>query len=117
MTWLRIKKRSTRELLRSEPNPPNSRKIRFYMVIAILATALLSAYATYYALSTPPDLRPAALMAANQKLQDILAQNALKAQQDQATREELQLQVNQLSAEMKKLRSELAFFQQRKSPK
>lgn len=122
MIRLRTRKPSTRELLRSDHNAQPPRRVRWlYNLLLITLLTLGLVYLNRYTIRVQSQEQIATLMLdnqvlsdENQKLQEQLVQNELKSQQDQAVREELSNQIHKMSAQIKELQNELAFFRQRK---
>lgn len=119
MAWPRIKKPSTRHLLRAEHQPHVPRGYARLGWAALLLIALL---AGGYLLRAQDDgqarERIAALEATNaelsEKLAAVLEEKRLKGEADQANSEQLMRRIDVMSAEIKKLKTELAFFRQQK---
>ena len=122
MIRLRTRKPSTRELLRLDHNAQPPRRVRWlYNLLLITLLTLGLVYLNRYTIRVQSQEQIATLMLdnqvlsdENQQLQEQLVQNELKSQQDQAVREELSNQIHKMSAQIKELQNELAFFRQRK---
>ncbi|MEE9101440.1 hypothetical protein VXJ36_14615 [Pseudomonas nitroreducens] len=122
MAWPRTRKPSTRDLLRAEhqPHVPRS-QARVGMIALLFCVALAAALAGAYLLRTHDDgqarQRIEALEAENASLTAALEERRLQGEEDQANREQLMRRIDAMSAEIKKLKTELAFFRQQKPGK
>lgn len=122
MAWLRTRKPSTRDLLRAEhlPHVPRS-PARLGWVALLLCIVLSAALAGAYLLRTQDDgqmrQRIELLEAENARLNAALDERRLQGEEDGANREQLMRRIDAMSAEIKKLKTELAFFRQQKPGK
>ena len=122
MAWPRTRKPSTRDLLRAEHQPHVPRRRGRVGVIApLLCVALATALAGAYLLRTHDDgqvrQRIEALETENARLTTALEERRLQGEENQANREQLMRRIDAMSAEIKKLKTELAFFRQQKPGK
>ncbi|WP_343574808.1 hypothetical protein [Pseudomonas sp.] len=88
------------------------------MIALLFCVALAAALAGAYLLRTHDDgqasQRIEALEAENASLTAALEERRLQGEEDQANREQLMRRIDAMSAEIKKLKTELAFFRQQK---
>lgn len=122
MAWPRTKKPSTRHLLRAEHRPHVPRGYTWLAWAALLLIALLAGgYLLRAQDGEQMRARIAELEAANaqstEKLAAALEEKRLKGEADQANSEQLMRRIDVMSAEIKKLKTELAFFRQQKPGK
>lgn len=122
MAWPRTRKPSTRDLLRAEhlPHPPRSQAWLGWAVL-LLCVVLAAALAGAYLLRTRDDgqmrQRVEVLEAENARLTAALDERRLQGEEDGANRDQLMRRIDAMSAEIKKLKTELAFFRQQKPGK
>jgi septal ring factor EnvC (AmiA/AmiB activator) len=116
MTRLWIRKSTTRDLVRADYDPQARRTGRLLTWMLALALAALIALGSFHALRYSADLHARQQLETsqqeNQRLQDTLAQNTVKMQQDQAARLELERELAKSSATIKQLQDKLTFYQQ-----
>lgn len=122
MAWPRTRKPSTRHLLRAEHRPHVPRGYARLGWAALVVIALLAgAYLLRAQDEGQMRERIAALEATNaeltEKLGAALEEKRLKGEADQANSEQLMRRIDVMSAEIKKLKTELAFFRQQKPGK
>ncbi|MFV3307307.1 hypothetical protein ACNFBT_18735 [Pseudomonas sp. NY15181] len=90
-------------------------------VVLLLCVALSAVLAGNYLLRSHDDgqmrQRIEALEAENANLTSALEERRLQGEEDQANREQLMRRIDAMSAEIKKLKTELAFFRQQKPGK
>ncbi|WP_256676073.1 hypothetical protein [Pseudomonas sp. SCB32] len=122
MAWPRTRKPSTRDLLRAEHFPHVPRRHARAGWAVLLACLVLSALlGGAYLLRAQDDgqmrERIETLEAENASLTAALAEWRLQGDEDRANREQLMRRIDAMSAEIKKLKTELAFFRQQKPGK
>lgn len=115
MPWPGTRKPSTRELLRAEHRLQLARGGRLwrwamFLVLCLIAAALflrLDEHGTR-------EQQLAALAAENRTLAAALERSSLQQREAQATEEQLLRRIAELSAQVKRLQTDLAFFRQQK---
>lgn len=122
MAWPRTRKPSTRDLLRAEHRPHvPGRHARTGWAVLLLCLVLSAVLAGAYLLRAEDDgqvrQRIETLQAENARLAAALEERRLQGDQDRANREQLMRRIDAMSAEIKKLKTELAFFRQQKPGK
>ncbi|MBB4863490.1 peptidoglycan hydrolase CwlO-like protein [Pseudomonas nitritireducens] len=125
MAWPRIKKTSTRDLLRAEhrPHVPRgsawlSRSMAVLVVLGLLVLAgiwMLRSQSDTQVREQAQEL--VALHAQIAQLTADLEEKRLQVEEDHANGEQLMRRIDAMSAEIKKLKTELAFFRQQKPGK
>lgn len=115
MLWPTTRKPSTRELLRAEHRLQPARGGRLWQWSLLLVLCLIAA-ALFVRLdeSAAHERQLAALVAENRALKADLEQSRLQQQEAQATQEQLLRRIAELSAQAKRLKTDLAFFRQQK---
>lgn len=115
MLWPRTRKPSTRELLRAEHRLQPARGGRLWQWMVLLVLCLIAA-ALFVRLddSGAREQQLAALVAENRSLAAALEHSSLQQREAQATEEQLLRRNAQLSAQIKQLQTDLAFFRQQK---
>ncbi|MDF3934897.1 hypothetical protein [Pseudomonas citronellolis] len=120
MPWRRTRPHSTRELLRAE-HRPSARLPRNYRPLLWGALLLAAACASWYAWRGQQhgeaQQHLGALQASNAELVAELQRQRLLAAEAQATREQLERRIAEMSGEIKKLKTDLAFYRQQKPAK
>jgi len=122
MAWPRTRKPSTRDLLRAEHRPHVPRRHARAGWAILLACVVLSALlGSAYLLRSHDDgqmrQRIETLEAENASLTAALEEWRLQGEEERANREQLMRRIDAMSAEIKKLKTELAFFRQQKPGK
>jgi len=116
MIWRKTRPPSTRELLRVEHQLQltNRDRIRFWqaglllaLTLALLATLLLRG-----AEQQAHAQQSAALLADNQRLLEQLEKERLLKREEQAAQEQLLRHIDAMSAQIKELKTDLAFYRQ-----
>lgn len=116
MAWPRTRTPSTRHLLRAEHRPHVPRGYAWLAWAALLLVAVLtSAYLLRAQDDSQMRERIETLEARNAELIVALEEKRLKGDADRANSEQLMRRIDVMSAEIKKLKTELAFFRQQKS--
>ena len=115
MLWPRTRKPSTRELVRAEHRLQLARAGRpwqwaLFLVLCLIGAALMLRLDD----SGAREQQLAALAAENHSLAAALEQARLQQREAQATEEQLLRRNAQLSAQIKRLQTDLAFFRQQK---
>lgn len=115
MLWPRTRKPSTRELVRAEHRLQLARGGRFwqwavFLVLGLTGAALLLRLDD----SGARERQLAGLAAENRSLATALEQGRLQQREAQATEEQLLRRIAELSAQVKRLQTDLAFFRQQK---
>ncbi|KSW26263.1 hypothetical protein P3W55_15965 [Pseudomonas citronellolis] len=120
MRWRRTRPATTRELLRAE-HQPRAQVARSYRPLLWAALALAMAFAAVHfwrgSQQAETQRRIDALQAGNAALAADLQRQRLLTAEAQATREQLQRRIDQMSGELKKLKTDLAFYRQQKPAK
>ncbi|MED5611825.1 hypothetical protein VV867_29335 [Pseudomonas sp. JH-2] len=120
MRWPRTRPSTTRELLRAE-HQPRAQVARSYRPLLWAALALAVAFAALHfwrgAQQDGVQQRIDELQAGNAALAADLQRQRLLADEAQATREQLERRIEQMSGELKKLKTDLAFYRQQKPAK
>jgi len=113
--WPTTRKPSTRDLLRAEHRLQTVRGGRLWQWAVFLVFCLVCA-AWWWRLDDgrARERQLAALAAENRALQAALEQGRLQQDEAQATQEQLMRRIEEMSAQVKRLKTELAFFQQQK---
>ncbi|MCM2330400.1 MAG: hypothetical protein NDI70_03785 [Pseudomonas sagittaria] len=116
MLWPSTRKPSTRELVRAEHRLLVARGGRLwrwavFLVLCPIAAALLLRLDGGNAEET----RLAALVEENRSLKATLEQSRLQRQEAKATEEQLLRRIAQMTAQVKRLQTDLAFFRQQKN--
>ena len=115
MPWPRTRKPSTRELVRAEHRLQLARGGRLWQWAVFLVLGLIAA-ALFMRLDEngAREQQLAALAAENHSLAAALEQSSLQQREAQATEEQLLRRIAELSAQVKRLQTDLAFFRQQK---
>ncbi|SDR71446.1 hypothetical protein [Pseudomonas oryzae] len=115
MLWPTTKKPSTRELLRTEHRLHAVRAGRPWQWAVFLVFCLVSA-ALWWRLDDgrTRERQLAALAAENRSLKAALEQSRLQQDEALATEAQLMRRIEEMSAQVKRLKTELAFFRQQK---
>ncbi|PJI50111.1 MAG: hypothetical protein CTR55_05940 [Pseudomonas sp.] len=87
------------------------------MILLILAALILAGWQLRVRDGGQMRERIDALEAQNAELTQTLEEKRLQAEEERANREQLMLRIDAMSAEIKKLKTELAFFRQQKPGK
>lgn len=115
MFWRSTRKPSTRELLRAEHRPQAGRSGRLWRGGLLVALLLIAAALWLQRLGeTAHATQLATLAEQNRGLEAALEQSQLQLQEARATEEQLLRRIAELSAQTKRLQTELAFFRQQK---
>lgn len=116
MFKLTTKRLDTRELLRAEHRLSLVRPSRFWLW-SLAAMLCLIAGLLYLRMheSAVHDQQLARLVSENQVLQGVFEQRQLERQEAEATQEQLLGRIAQLSAQVDRLQTDLAFFRQQKN--
>lgn len=121
MAWPRTKRPSTRHLLRAEHRPHVPRGFAWLgwtaLVLVVLAALALGGWQLRARDDGQVRERIEALEGHNAELERELEEKRLQGEEDRANREQLMLRIDAMSAEIKKLKTELAFFRQQKPGK
>ncbi|MFR0692610.1 hypothetical protein ACLUTX_24680 [Enterobacterales bacterium AE_CKDN230030158-1A_HGKHYDSX7] len=121
MAWLRTRKLDTRRLLHAEHRPHVPRGHGWLVWPALALLIALGAAAAVYGMRQGDDRyaqhRIAELEAHNQELSEALERERLQVNEEQANREQLMRRIDAMSAEIKKLKTEQAFYRQQKPGK
>lgn len=115
MPWPKTRRPSTRELVRAEHRLQLARGGRLwqwalFLVLCLIGAALLLRHDE----SEAREQQLAALVAENRTLAAALEQSSLQLREAQASEEQLLLRIAELSAQVKRLQTDLAFFRQQK---
>lgn len=115
MLWPTTRKPSTRELVRADHRLQVARGGRLwpwavFLVFCLIGAALFLRFDE----SDARERQLAVLAAENRSLQAALEQSGLQQREAQATQEQLLRQIEEMSAQMKRLQTDLAFFRQQK---
>lgn len=115
MLRLMIRKPNTRELVRAEHRLLAARPIRPWLLLCVAMLCLIAAllYLRDHE-NAAHQQRLTTLVAESQALQDALEQGRLQRQEAEATQEQLLGRIAQLSAQIERLQTDLAFFRQQK---
>lgn len=116
MIWRKTSAPSTRELLRVEHQLQlaNRGRTRFWQAGLLLALTL-TLLGTLLLLGTEQQAHAqqrAALLADNQRLREQLEQEHLLKREEQAAQEQLLRRIDAMSAQIKELKTDLAFYRQ-----
>ncbi len=116
MLWSSTRKPSTRELVRAEHRLLVARGGRLWQWAVFLVFCLIAA-ALLVRLDGGDAGEPqrAALVEENRTLKAELEQRRLQQQEAQATQEQLLRRIAEMSAQIKRLQTDLAFFRQQKN--
>lgn len=121
MAWPRTRRTSTRHLLRAEHRPHVPRGFAWVGWGALIVLALAALALGGWQLRARDDGQVRehidALEAQNAELAQELEEKRLQAEEERANREQLMRRIDAMSAEIKKLKTELAFFRQQKPGK
>ncbi|MDH1007760.1 hypothetical protein N5J43_02510 [Pseudomonas nicosulfuronedens] len=121
MAWPRTKRPSTRHLLRAEHRPHVPQGFAWLgwaaLVLLVLAALALGGWQLRASDDGQARERIGALEAKNAELTQELEERHLQAEEERANREQLMRRIDAMSAEIKKLKTELAFFRQQKPGK
>lgn len=116
MLWPSTRKPSTRELVRAEHRPLVARGGRLWQWAVFLVFCLIAALLLVRLDGGSADeQRLAALVEENHTLKAALEQRSLQQQEAKATEEQLLRRIAQLTAQVKHLQTDLAFFRQQKN--
>ncbi|MBF7731256.1 hypothetical protein [Pseudomonas sp. N040] len=120
MLWRKTNASSTRELLRAEHQLQlaNQGRIRFWPLALLLALslALLGALLLRGTEQQAHAEQRAAWLADNQRLREQLEQERLQTREEQAAQEQLLRRIGVMSAQIKQLKTDLAFYRQQEKP-
>lgn len=120
MPWPTTRKPSTRELVRAEHRLLVPRRGRLWLGVLLLALALalgLGAMALYRHVDQQRVAQQEELLrlaAENRALRSALEQSGLRQREAQATEEQLLRRIEDLSTQIERLKTDLAFFRQQK---
>lgn len=118
MFWARTRPTSTRDLLRAEHRLQRPQGRRLLPWAALLLAALLGGwYLSRETAAGQLQRQLAELQARNAGLSAELEQYRLRQSEDQAARQQLLRRIDELSGEIKKLKTDLAFYRQQKPGK
>ena len=121
MVWPRTRAPSTRHLLRAEhrPHVPRGYAWLGWTVLVLMLLAALSVGAWQLRSRDDGQMheRIRTLEAQNAELHAALEEKRLRNEEDRANGEQLMRRIDVMSAEIKKLKTELAFFRQQKPGK
>lgn len=121
MAWPRTKRPSTRQLLRAEhrPHVPRGHAWLGWGLLALALVGLLTGGAWQLRTRDDGQLRERieVLEAQNAELSAALEEKHLQGEEERANREQLMQRIDAMSGEIKKLKTELAFFRQQKPGK
>ncbi|MDN6857865.1 hypothetical protein QO207_14795 [Pseudomonas sp. CAN2814] len=121
MAWPRTKKPTTRQLLRAEhrPHVPRGYAWLGWSLLVLAVLALLAAGAWQLRARDDGQLheRIETLEAQNAELTEAIEEKRLQGEEERANREQLMQRIDAMSAEIKKLKTELAFYRQQKPGK
>lgn len=121
MAWPRTRKLDTRQLLHAEhrPHVPGGRAWLLWVALALLIA--LGAAASLYWMRQGDDhqaqQRIAELEARNQELSESLERERLQVNEEKANRDQLMRRIDAMSAQIKQLKTEQAFYRQQKPGK
>lgn len=121
MAWLRTRKPDTRQLLHAEHRPHVPRGYGWLVWVALVLLIALGAAAGVH-WSRQGDRqqvqqRIAELEAHNKELSDALERERLQVNEEKANREQLMRRIDAMSAQIKQLKTEQAFYRQQKPGK
>ena len=120
MIWRKTSPPSTRELLRVDHQLQlaNQGRIRFWPAALLLALSLvlLATLLLRGAEQQAQAEQHAALMTDNQHLREQLKQERLQEREEQAAQEQLLRRIGVMSAQIKQLKTDLAFYRQQEKP-
>lgn len=116
MLWSSTRKPSTRDLVRAEHRLLVARRGRLwqwaiFLVFCLIAAALLLRLDG----GAGDEQQLAALVEENRTLKAALEQGRLQQQEAQATEEQLLRRIAEMTAQIKRLQTDLAFFRQQKN--
>lgn len=121
MAWPRTKRPSTRHLLRAEHRPHVPRGSAWLgwavLVLVVLTALALGGWQLRARDDGQARERIDLLETQNAELERDLEEKRLQGEEDRANREQLMRRIDAMSAEIKKLKTELAFFRQQKPGK
>jgi len=121
MAWPRTKKLDTRQLLHAEHRPHVPRGYGWLIWVALALVVALGALAGTYWLRQGDDQQArqhiAELEARNQELSEALERERLQVNEEKANREQLMQRIDAMSAQIKQLKTEQAFYRQQKPGK
>lgn len=115
--WARTKAASTRDLLRTEHRPQAGARRSYRALlwgVLLLAAGFAAQQAWRSGQEAELQARIAQLQAQNGVLTQALEQQRLRQSEAQATREQLGRRIDEMSAQIKKLKTSLAFYRQQK---
>jgi uncharacterized protein HemX len=115
MRWLTTRKPSTRDLLRAEHRLQLERGGRLWRAALLLALLLVAAV-LWLRLDQRADYEQqlAALEAQSRSLEVALEQSRLQLREAQASEAQLLRRIEEMAAQVKRLKTDLAFFRQQK---
>lgn len=120
MFWRKTNAPTTRELLRVEHQLQLTRQrhIRFWPVALFLALtlALLGALLLRETEQQAHAQQRSAMLADNQRLREQLEEERLQKREEQAAQEQLLRRIGVMSAQIKQLKTDLAFYRQQEQP-
>lgn len=121
MAWPRTKRTDTRQLLHAEHRPHVPAGYGWLLWVALaLVIALASASGIYWARQGDDrnaQQRIAELEAHNQELSEALERERLQLNEEKANRDQLMRRIDAMSAQIKQLKTEQAFYRQQKPGK
>ncbi|WP_240201723.1 hypothetical protein [Pseudomonas sp. PDNC002] len=121
MAWLRTRRLDTRQLLHAEHRPHVPRGYAGLVWGALLVAILASGFAGWYWMRQgdqhQAQQRIAELEARNQELTEALERERLQVNEEKANRDQLMRRIDAMSAQIKQLKTEQAFYRQQKPGK
>ncbi|MGE9761400.1 MULTISPECIES: hypothetical protein [unclassified Pseudomonas] len=124
MAWPRTRKPSTRDLLRADHSPHAPRGSAWFgrlLALFVLLAAVLAGLWFVRGLDDSQGQKHADELHALQEqvvqLTAELEEKRMQGEEDRANREQLMRRIDSMSAEIKKLKTELAFYRQQKPGK
>lgn len=116
MPWPRTRKPSTRDLVRADHRLRATRSGRFWPLAVLVLLGLIAAGQFIHLQERDTLTRQLAeQQAQNRALQEALEQSSLQRRETLASEEQLLRRIEEMSAQIKRLKTDLNFYRQQKS--